>query len=310
LNSVPTAPEIVVDAARTFTSTTWKGGIEWDVAPESLLYANVGTGFKAGGFFFSEQNNSFQPEHVTSYTLGSKNRFFDDRLQLNAEAFLLKYRDQQFAHLGFVPGVDGPVSGYPTENVGRSTIKGVEADIQWLPVRTTLLGANVQYAHSNYDQFDYQVPDISGLLGLPPGSISTTSGCPATLAGAFYRVNCTENQLLQTPTWTASANIRQTFNLSDGSALIADLHSRYETSRWASDTFLPVSRIGGNAVTDASLAFDAADGHWSVTAYVNNIANRRIPGNVWANDAYPIFPLVTGTLRPPRTYGVRGKFSF
>jgi iron complex outermembrane recepter protein len=310
LNILPTPPEIIVDAARKFTSTTWKGGLEWDVAPQSLLYANVGTGFKAGGFFFAEENNSFKPEHVTSYTLGSKNRFFNDHLQLNAEAFLLKYRDQQFAHLGFVPGVAGPVSGYPTENVGRSTIKGAEVELQWLPIKGSLFGLNVQYVNSRYDQFTYQVPDISGLLRLPPGAISTNSGCPATLSGATYTVNCTGFQLLQTPTWTFNGTLQQSFGLSNGATLVAELRARYETSRWASDTFLPVSRIGGNANTDASLAYNSVDGHWSVTGYVDNIANRNIPGNVWANDVYPVFPLVTATLRPPRTFGVRGRYDF
>jgi iron complex outermembrane receptor protein len=310
LNIAPPQPQIDVAAARKFTSTTWKGGVEYDLAPQSLLYANVGTGFKAGGFFFSGGDNSFKPEHVTSYTLGSKNRFFNDHLQVNAEAFLLEYRDQQFAHLGFVPGITGPVSGYPTENVGRSTIKGAEVELQWRPISATLLGADVQYVHSNYDQFAFRVPDISGLLQLPAGTIRPASGCPATLVGAIYQVRCTGYQLLQTPTWTLSGSLQQTFDLPNGAALVADIRARYETSRWASDTFLPVSRIGGTATTDASLAYNSPDGHWSVTGYVQNIVNRTIPGNVWANDVYPIFPLVGGTLRPPRTYGVRGRYDF
>jgi len=71
-----------------------------------------------------------------------------------------------------------------------------------------------------------------------------------------------------------SGTLQQNFDLPNGAALVADLRTRYETSRWASDTFLPVSRIGGNATTDANLAYNSADGHWSVTGYVQNIANR------------------------------------
>ena len=37
---------------------------------------------------------TYEPEKITAYTLGSKNRFLDDRLQLNAEAFYWKYRNQ------------------------------------------------------------------------------------------------------------------------------------------------------------------------------------------------------------------------
>jgi len=70
------------------------------------------------------RGNSYDPEKVTSYVLGSKNRFFSNALQLNAEAFLLKYKNQQLAHLGSIDTIAGPRPGFPTENVGRSTIYG------------------------------------------------------------------------------------------------------------------------------------------------------------------------------------------
>jgi iron complex outermembrane receptor protein len=306
----PPVPSIVTNAARSFTSTTWKAGVEWDVSAESLLYANVSTGFKAGGFFFSQANNSFEPERVTSYTLGSKNRFFSDRLQLNVEAFLLKYRDQQFTHLAFVTGLTGPVLGAPTENVGRSTIKGIETELQWLPTSTSLLSADVQYINSKYDQFGYQAPDISGLLHQAPGAIPPASGCPATLVGGSYQVNCSGYQLIQTPTWTVGATARQTLNLSGGGNLVAEVRLRYESSRWASDTFLPVSRVGGNGTTSASMTYNPASRHWNLGAYVENITNKEVPGSIYAHDTYPIFPLNTATLRPPRTFGVRGRYEF
>ncbi|WP_336118022.1 hypothetical protein, partial [Klebsiella pneumoniae] len=84
--------------------------------------------------------------------------------------------------MSFVPGIDGPVEGYPTENVGRSTIKGIETEVRWLPVRTTELSADVQYADSRYDQFAFQTPDISGFVGAPPGTVGPVSGCPHQLS--------------------------------------------------------------------------------------------------------------------------------
>ncbi len=89
-------PANVVVGTQSWDKVNWKGGIEFDVAPRSLLYANVSTGFKAGGFFYGPPGaNTYQPERVLSYVLGSKNRFLDNRLQVNAEAFYLDYRDQQ-----------------------------------------------------------------------------------------------------------------------------------------------------------------------------------------------------------------------
>ena len=83
---VPSLP-IHISPSNSWKETTWRGGVEYDVTPASLLYATVETGFKAGGFFFSHDAPVYQPEKITAYSVGSKNRFLDNRLQLNAEVY-------------------------------------------------------------------------------------------------------------------------------------------------------------------------------------------------------------------------------
>ena len=39
---------------------------------------------------------------MKSYEVGSKNRFLDNRLQLNAEAFYLDYKDQQVSFVKLI----------------------------------------------------------------------------------------------------------------------------------------------------------------------------------------------------------------
>jgi iron complex outermembrane recepter protein len=74
---------------RSFDDVSWKAGVEYDVAPDSMLFFTAATGFKAGGFFPSVQapNNSYDPEELLAYTLGLRNRFLDRRLQVNVETF-------------------------------------------------------------------------------------------------------------------------------------------------------------------------------------------------------------------------------
>lgn len=306
----PAIPSITTDANRTFYSLTWKGGFEWDAGPQSLLYANVGTGYKAGGFFFAATNNSYDPEKVLAYTIGSKNRFFDNKLQLNAEAFLMKYIDQQLATLGYVEGNNGPVTGYPTLNVGRSTIAGFEAETQYLPTETLLLGLQLNFVHSRYDRFAYTQPDLSPLLGLRAGAVPPASGCANTVAAGLYTIDCSGRQLFQSPEWTVSANIQKTFELGNGGSIVPEIRSTYESAREMSSAFLPITRVGGDARTDATLSYNAPRGVWNVALYVNNVANKNVASNVFLNDVYPIFSPVLATLRPPRTYGVRGQVNF
>ncbi len=148
---------------------TYRLAAEFDLAPRSLLYASYETGYRSGGFNLSAGYETFRPEYLDAYTIGIKNRLFGNRLQLNIEGFYWKYRDQQAGHTG----VDKlGVQGNFVENIGRSTLKGVEAEAQLLATKTTLLSANVQYLDSKYKDFTYQVP-----VGAAPPYV----GCPAAI---------------------------------------------------------------------------------------------------------------------------------
>jgi len=69
-------------------------------------------------------------------------------------------------------------------------------------------------------------------------------------------------------------------------------------------------QVGGDARTDATLTYNAPRSVWNVTLYVNNLADKNAVANVFPNDIYPIFSAVPATLRPPRTFGVRGQVNF
>jgi iron complex outermembrane recepter protein len=62
---------------------TWHAGVNYQVTPRNLIYAKADRGYKAGGY---TQINTFGPETITAYEVGSKNRFFDNRLELNLDA--------------------------------------------------------------------------------------------------------------------------------------------------------------------------------------------------------------------------------
>jgi len=58
----------------------WKVGVDFDLTPDSMFYANIATGYKAGGYYDGVGANTYEPEEITSYEAGVKNRFFDNRL--------------------------------------------------------------------------------------------------------------------------------------------------------------------------------------------------------------------------------------
>jgi iron complex outermembrane receptor protein len=140
---------------RTFSKFTWKAGIEQDLTPQNLLFATVSTGFKAGGFDQSagftpgsHEALSYNPENLTAFELGSRNRFLDNRLQFNAEAFYWKYKDHQEPRLT----EDGlGVLSFDYENAGNATLYGLDLDLVAKPTDADTVRATVEYLHSVYD---------------------------------------------------------------------------------------------------------------------------------------------------------------
>ncbi len=297
----------------TFSKVTWKAGVEFDLGPRSLLYASVSTGFKSGALFAAEGVNYSRPETLRAYTIGSKNRFFDNKLQLNVEAFYWDYKDQQITHLGAVqvattPG--GPIFGpvFTTENAGAATIYGAEVELQFQPTHDDLFSANVQYLHARYDSLQYQFYSTTGA--------APVVGCPATLttqlgtsaAARIYNVNCSGQPVVNAPTWSINAAYQHSFSLGGAGRIIAGADTRIESSRYLSIDYLPLGQQGSYMMSNARLTYETANGRYSLTAFVNNLENRLVFSNSLQS------PVKSGTiynqLRPPRTYGIRASAKF
>jgi iron complex outermembrane receptor protein len=296
-----------------FSKVTWKAGVEYDLGPRSLLYASVSTGFKSGALFAATGLNYSKPETLTAYTIGSKNRFFDNKLQLNFEGFYWKYKDQQISHLGPVqvattPG--GPIFGpvFTTENAGAATIYGAEAELLFQPTPNDLFSLNVQYLHAQYDTLNYQYYSTTGaapVLGCP---LALTTQIGASPAARIYNVNCSGQPVTNAPRLSVNAGYEHTFDLGDSGRVRAGADTRVESSRFLSIDFLPLGQQGGYMMSNAHLTYETANGKFALTGFINNIENELVFSNSLQS------PAKAGTLynqlRPPRTYGVRASVKF
>lgn len=282
----------VVDNLK-FSRVTWKGSAEFDVTDHNLLYATVETGYRAGGLQMTERKSVYKPEFITAYTIGSKNRFFDNRLQLNVEAFLWKYRDQQITY--FTVDTSGTLIN-SSENAGRATIKGIDADLVAKPASGTTLNAKVQYLDTKYDN-----------LHLYTAAPRDNFACPFTFTGAsaggapVKDFNCSGNPLLYSPKWTVNLGAEQVVSLNDKLELVANVDTAWRDKQWGGFEYLAFENIPAFWTTDASLTLRMADGSWALTGYVRNIENKR---RNLAPQASPI-GVAVGHYSAPRTYGLR-----
>ncbi|MBL8551374.1 MAG: TonB-dependent receptor [Hyphomonadaceae bacterium] len=291
-----------------FEKTTWKAGIEYDIGPQSLLYASVATGFKSGILYASTGRNYSNPEELTAYTIGSKNRFLDNNLQLNVEAFYWDYKDQQVSHLGPVqvaqtPG--GPIYGpvFLTENAGAATVYGTEIELLWRVGPHGLLSANVQYLNSEYDSFRYQAYSTSGATPVIGCAVTPTTLTGASPTARIFNVDCTGQPLTNAPEWVLNAGYEHTFDLGAGGRIIAAVDTRVEAERFLSIDYLPQGTQDSYMMSNLRVTWENEPGQVSITGFVNNIENELVFSNSFQSPVKS--GVIYNQLRPPRVFGAR-----
>jgi iron complex outermembrane receptor protein len=281
------------DQAASYSKVTWRAGADWDITDHNMVYASVETGFKSGGFFFSSDYDVYKPETITAYTVGSKNRFLNNRLQANVELYYWKYNNQQISHLSTDSKFD---TIFPTENVGRATFKGIEVDLQARPLSHTLLSADVQYNDGVYDSFVYHTPNNNG-------GVSNGTGCANGAApGATYTVDCSGKQPPYAPRWTLSASAEQTMPMPDNASLVGGARVHYQSQTLTALEFLPVEEQPGYSLWDFDLTYATAQNRFYVGAYVDNAFNKTALSFSFGT---PFSAFMTGTLQAPRVFGIR-----
>lgn len=283
---------------------TYRLSAEFDITPDNLLYASFENGFRAGGFNIARGRENYDPEFIDAYTIGSKNRFFNNRLELNAELFYWKYRGQQLSALGV--DIDGNNAFY-TRNVGRSSIKGVDIDFQWLAAHGTRVRGGVQYLDAVFDSFVFNQRDTSAATD-PANFVLPVTGCRSTQVLTPLRsfdVDCSGKQALNAPKWSANLGIEQTVDAGD-LEVTATLDGRYRSGREVSFSYVPVSRIGGDVKFDAAVTVGPRHRGWSLAGFVQNLTNRAVLSIVQVGAGN----IVGSVYEPPRTFGVRGTTQF
>jgi len=282
---------IATDANTTWQKVTWKAGVEQDLSDRNMVYANVSTGYKQGGVFAGASPNTYNPESVTAYEIGSKNRFLDNRLQVNADVFFYKYKDYQVDQLEDLPIPGGGYSfGDDIFNAGRATEYGGEIETRWRVTQADELTLNVAGLHAVFDEFMFPLQANPPRHGIPnPVTFEDLSGQVPTSA----------------PKWTGTLGYQHTWPLSDGSSVDWLVQSHFETSYWlavdhAFDPNKAGSYQGGYSRTLTEITYRSAGDRYSVQAWVRNIEDKAVMNTFSYGGAPPAY----ASISPPRTYGI------
>ncbi|MFK7954601.1 MAG: TonB-dependent receptor [Lysobacterales bacterium] len=143
--------------------------LEHDLNDDSLLYATIGRGAKAGGFnsaAVAEENRAFDSEFNTTFEFGSKNTLLGGAAILNAAVYYTEWSDMQVT----AADPDGDINNTAiTLNFGDSSIWGIELEGSMLVGENISIDASLAYSDATYDTaVDTNFARIAGPFSAPP----------------------------------------------------------------------------------------------------------------------------------------------
>lgn len=133
-----------------FQKLTWAGILTWQPNQEFTGYAKASTGYVSGGVF---SGKPYLPETLTTYEIGLKSQFLDNRVRANIAMHYSKYKDLQTQN--FINGVQY------FENAGKAEIKGVEVELTAVPVTGLTLSGMLSYTDYKYKKYIISGVDVS-----------------------------------------------------------------------------------------------------------------------------------------------------
>jgi iron complex outermembrane receptor protein len=147
-------PPVFKDFEQTYTNFSAMGSVSFDVTDDINAYFTYAEGWKAGGVNRAPANAAqvlpFDDEFSTTYELGLKSSFAENRVILNAALFYIELQDQQLS--GFVP-VPGSTPVLVVSNAGASSVEGVEVEFLARPTDNFEFSAAIGYADTELEDY-------------------------------------------------------------------------------------------------------------------------------------------------------------
>ena len=220
-----------------------KVALDYQLSDSSMLYASVSRGFRSGGINGRASSpaslNAYDPEYVTSYEIGWKSQFLDDKLRLNSSIYFSDYEDRQLSTVRVYPSGD-IVS--VIENAGEVEIWGWEVEFKALLGNGFLVEAALGHTEPEYVKID-------------PGASITL-----------------DSKYTFTPKWSGSAAIEHNASLRNG-ALTTRIDFSYRSDVDFTADRTPYTFQKALGLWNARILYQPFDQDWSVSLWARNLAD-------------------------------------
>ncbi len=283
------ATTIVTQGSASEKPVTPKAVLSWQPDRDNMVYVsaskgfrpggpNVGVGLICGGDLASlglpliggqrQVPGQFSSDSLWSYEIGSKNTFLDHRLQINASAFYINWKDiQQNVYL--------PSCGEQfTANLGKAKIEGGQVEVLYRPLAALTFDLTAAYTDARLTK-----TSCAGTLtfnGSSCGGTDPATGLPIT---GIAPIASNGNALLGAP-WSFTASAEYHLPQWQGRTPYARLDFQHSTAQKSLlpgqdqnnalyDTTIPGLPVVNNLSARAGMRFSGLD----LSVYANNLTN-------------------------------------
>jgi iron complex outermembrane receptor protein len=285
-------------ADQTFYATTPVYSASYKLTRNASVYVRYAEGFKSGGFngeaqSVSETETPFKPEKQKSLELGAKTTLLDDRLQFDAALFQNKAKELQesvFVGSGSAASV--------IRNAASATIRGIELQSAFIPIKGTKLQLNYAYLHARYDDYEDVDPTVD------PTQPVNVSGNRAFVHAPANTFNAVVDSKLVSGDWGTLRGIADYAYSTSYFLYPYQLTQHDPTQAVAGDT-----KVKGYGVLNLRLALTqiklGRGAIGEVALWSRNVADEKVASNFI--DFGPGFGSLTDAyFIDPRTYGISG----
>ncbi|WP_417449166.1 TonB-dependent receptor [Kordiimonas sp.] len=261
-----------IDMAISDKNWSWKLGLNWSLAENTLVYASVSKGTKSGGFFSGVATNPgqlkpYSPETLIAYEVGAKYRArsFD----VSTSLFYYDYQDVQT----FIRDESGGLPIQRLGNVDEAEIYGADLTASWRPAWVEGLTLSAAL----------------GLLDTRLGAFSSSAGVVP--AG---------NELPNAADVSSTLGVDYRHELTGDWALNVQAEARYAGAMYRDSLNDPLIASDAYWVFNSRLIVSSNDG-WAIALWGRNLGNKRYVTQGVNQLALGYGYRVYGA---PRTYGV------
>ncbi len=250
---------------------------EWQVTNDHMLYFTASTGYKSGAFPSQATSpgvatSTIAPEQVTSFEVGAKTEWLDNRFRLNVAAFDMDYEDLQVFQLVNLQLV--------IANAAESSVRGLEADFQAAITDKFTVSGSFAVMDAEYNDYVFSNPNT--------GSVVNNNG----------------NDMARAPEDSWNITFDYDIPVDNGAYVDMNLSVSHTGNYFTEPNNDPRSELGGYAVIDAFVRYTSAGEKWDVTAWGKNLGDKLYA----SHGILSTFGGVTTLWAPPRTYGLSINF--